>query len=327
MSDNGFEQINDIMRAYRKTNVLFAAYDLGVLDKVSSHPVELDDLARELNISEIGLARLISALCAMGIILHDNNSYSISPEYDKYLDPRSPNYIGGLMKHEIHLQKRWMQLSESVKSGLPVKNLDKPVKPEDTNRFINAMANIGQRTAPIMIDQIHFNGKEHLLDLGGGPGKYMEKFCERYPDMRVTLFDQPETVSAAKESLSTHKYFKNMHFIKGDFFKDELGKEYDIIFSSNVIHIFGPKELQTIFDKCYQALKPGGRILIKDFFMNREYTGPEFSSLFSIHMLLSSENGKCYSENDMIDLLEKSKFSHGQTIALTKSSLVIEGFK
>lgn len=327
MSDNGFEKLNEIMRAYRGTNVLFAAYELGVLDKISSHSIEFDNLARDLNLSEKGLGRLLSALCAMGIIIKKEKSYTISAGYGKFLDPESASYIGGLIKHEIHLQKRWMQLSESVISGLPVKKRDEPVKPEDTVRFINAMANIGQRTAPIMLDRIHFNGNEHLLDLGGGPGKYMEKFCERYPDIQVTLFDQTETVSAAQDSLSKRKYFKNMHFIRGDFFKDSLGKDYDVIFSSNVIHVFGPKEIQTIFNKCYQALKPSGRLLIKDIFLNEEYTGPEFATLFSMHMLLSTENGKCYSEKEMITLMEESQFSYCQTVDLTESSMIIEGIK
>jgi ubiquinone/menaquinone biosynthesis C-methylase UbiE len=327
MPINGFEQLNEIMRAYRETNVLFAAYQLGVLDMISNQTIHLEELVHDLNLSKKGLMRLLSALCVMGIIIKTDKNYTMSNDYKKYLDPDSVNYIGGLINHEIHLQKRWMQLSDSVKSGLPVKKTDKLLEPEDTIRFIKAMANIGQRSAPIMLDKIHFRGNEHILDLGGGPGKYMESFCERYPDMQVTLFDQSETVSAAKNLLSTHIKFENMHFIEGNFFEDHFGKNYDVIFSSNVIHIFGPKELQMIFNKCYDALKPSGRLLLKDFFLNKEYTGPEFSSFFSIHMLLSTENGKCYSKEEIISLLEKSNFSYGQTIDLTESSKVIEGIK
>jgi len=327
MPINGFEYLDEIIKAYRKTNVLFSAYQLGVLDKLSNQVVDLKNLASDLDLSQKGLTRLLSALCSAGVVIKTDNSYTISGDYKKYLDPKSANYIGGLINHEIHLQNRWMKLSESVKTGIPIKKINEQVKPQDTIRFINAMANIGQRSAPIMLDKIKFNGNEHLLDVGGGPGKYMEKFCERYPQMQVTLFDQPDTVSAAKKSLSRHQNFKNMHFISGDFFEDSLGKNYDVIFISNVIHIFGPGELRTIFDKCYGALKPSGRLLIKDYFLNKDFTGPEFSSLFSIHMLLSTDNGKCYSEEEMRSLLVESQFSFGQTADLTESSKIIEGIK
>jgi ubiquinone/menaquinone biosynthesis C-methylase UbiE len=327
MPNIGFEQLDEIIKAYRKTNVLFSAYQLGVLDKLSNHTSDLHNLAIDLDLSEKGLTRLLSALCAMGVIIKTTNCYTISADYKKYLDPESANYIGDLIKHEIHLQSRWMQLSESVKTGIPVKKMNKPMMPQDTIRFINAMANIGQRSAPIMLDKIKFSGDEHILDVGGGPGKYIEKFCDRYPQIQVTLFDQPDTVAAAKKVLSRHQRFKNMHFISGDFFDDSLGKDYDVIFISNVIHIFGPEELRIIFNKCNKALKLSGRILIKDYFSNKDYTGPEFSSLFSIHMLLSTDNGRCYSEEELISLLVESHFSFSQIVNLTESSKVIEGIK
>jgi hypothetical protein len=44
-------------------------------------------------------------------------------------------------------------------------------------------------------------------------------------------------------------------------------------------------------------------------------------------MLLSTENGKCYSKEEIISVLEKSNFSYRQTIDLTESSKVIEGIK
>ena len=327
MSDTGFEHLSELLRAYRKSNVLFTAFELGVFEKLSSHPRDINTIAKELRISKKGIQRLLSALCAMGIIKKFDKNYSISEDYQKYLDPLLPENIHGLINHEIHLYHRWKHLTECIESGLPIKKITDPSKPEDTARFINAMSNIGQRTAPILLNKVRFKGTEKLLDLGGGPGKYIEKFSEKYPDMQLTLFDQSETIRIAKDFLSDHKHSNNMTFIKGDLLENDFGNGYDVIFSSNVIHIFGPEEVRTIFDKSYQALNPGGRLLIKDFFLNDDYTGPEFASLFSLHMLLSTENGKCYSENDMISLMEKSGFIYKQSINLTGSSVVIEGIK
>jgi ubiquinone/menaquinone biosynthesis C-methylase UbiE len=327
MSQVDFENLNKIMRAYRISNVFLVAYELGVLDKLSNQPSPLDKLASELGLSEKGLARLLSSLCSIGILNKENLSYQISEEYEAFLNPQSTHYIGGLINHEVHLQKRWMRLSESIKTGNPVKKADVPISSEDKNRFISAMDNLGQRIAPLVIEKIHFNGNERLLDLGGGPGKYLEKFSETYPEMQVTLFDQPETVRAAQSTLSGTKNLKTLQFISGDLFQDPFGSDYDVIFSSNVIHIFGAREIKTIFDKCYKALKPKGRLLIKDFFLNSDHTGPEFSTTFSLHMLLSTDQGQCYSEKEMISLMELSNFSHSQTIELTESTKIIEGIK
>jgi ubiquinone/menaquinone biosynthesis C-methylase UbiE len=303
------------------------AHELGVLDKISEKLIDISTLVKDLGLSKKGLERLLPALCALGIIKKKNSNYSLSNEYNNYLDPQSKDYIGGLIDHEIHLHKRWARLSESVKSGLPVKKTDEPVKPDDTQRFIKAMTNIGQRTAPILLEHVYFNGNEHILDLGGGPGKYIEKFCEKYPKMQFTIFDQPDTIKAAKSVLIRNKNFKNIRFLSGNLLENDLGNNYDVIFSSNVIHIFGPEDVQFIFDKCYTALKMGGRLLIKDFFLNNDTTGPEFTTLFSLHMLLSTEGGKCYSEEEMISLMENSHFSYKQSVNLTESTMVIEAIK
>lgn len=327
MSQNGFEKLNEVMRRYRSSMVFLAAYELGVLDKLGCRSLTIANLKEELEISEKGLTRLLSSLCAMGIAIEDNKNYKLSTEYEKYLNPQSIHYIGGLINHEIHLQKRWAQLSESVKSGNPIKKSEQSPNHMNTNRFIQAMANLGQRTAPLLIEKLNFSGNEHLLDLGGGPGKYLEKFCEAYPKMQITLFDQNDTILAAKSYLEGTRYYKNMKFIGGDFLQNDIGEDYDIIFSSNVIHIFGPEDLQAIFNKCYNALKTGGRLLIKDFFLNDDHKGPEFTTLFSLHMLLSTDEGGCYSEKEMISLMESAHFSYKKTLNLTESSRVIEAIK
>jgi ubiquinone/menaquinone biosynthesis C-methylase UbiE len=327
MSKTGFEQLNEILRAYRKSEVLFVAHELGVLNKIGQQPTDSETLVKDLELSKIGLERLLSALCATGIVVKEKEQYSLSIDFRPYLNPDSTKYMGGLINHEIHLHKRWNRLSESVKSGKPVKKSDEPSSPEDTERFIQAMTVIGNRTAPILMKKIAFKGNEQLLDLGGGPGKYVELFCESYPDMQVTLFDQPDTIRVAQSNLSNHPNFNNMRFITGNILADNLDENYDVIFSSNFIHIFGPADIQMIFNKCHRALKPGGRLLIKDFFLNEDLTGPEFSTLFSLHMLLSTEGGQCYSEKKMISLMEDSNFSYGQSVNLTESSMVIEGIK
>lgn len=319
--------INQIIRAHRKSSVLFSAFELGIMDKIGVTFKSAQEISSELGLSVEGLKRLLSVLCAFEILEKSQDMYRFTDGHHKMFDPSSDDYIGDLIRHEIHLQKRWLQLSEGIKSGLPIKKTNEIRPTEDTQRFIKAMANIGQRTAPITLDKIHFEGNEHVLDLGGGPGKYMKQLCEKHPKMQVTLFEKPETIEAAKQLLKNHKLFNHMHFRDGDIFKDDVGKEYDVIFISNVVHIYGFDEIRTMLNKCYQALNPSGRILVKDYFLEKNKTGPEYATLFSLHMFLSTDQGRCYSENEFYDLMKQTGFKKGTKINLTESSLVLEGIK
>ncbi len=324
---SAYDDIDQIMRAHRKTNILFSAFETGILEYLSENNSSISEIATNLNLSNTGVERILSALMSFGIIKRQMEFYQLSAEYKPLFTPNTDNNIGGLIKHEIHLQHRWLRLTESIKSGKPVKKTGKVRKLQDTKRFIAAMSNVGRKSAPVVLEKIKLRGDEHILDLAGGPGIYMMSFCEKYPNIKITLLDLPETIKFAKTHLAEHKAYNRMSFISGDLFESEYGKSYDVIFISNVIHIFDIFDTKLIFKKCYSALNRGGRILIKDFYLNDRGAGPEFSAIFSLHMLLSTEGGKCYMPSQLNSILQEVGFTLGKKRKITENSLVLEGIK
>jgi hypothetical protein len=51
------------------------------------------------------------------------------------------------------------------------------------------------------------------------------------------------------------------------------------------------------------VLEPGGMIIIHDFILNNRMDGPPFPALFSLNMLLGTESGQSYSEDQIIGML------------------------
>ncbi len=319
--------IDQIMWAHRKSNILFSAFETGILEYLAEHKSTLIDISKKLNLSKKGVEKLLAVLLAFGIARKQKEFFTLSTAYKPLFTLNSNDNISGLMKHEIHLQKRWLRLSESIRSGKPIKKTEKLRKPEDTKRFIAAMSNIGRQSAPIVLEKIKFRGDENILDLAGGPGQYMRAFCEHYPNMKMTLMDLPDTIKFAKRNLAGHKAFERMSFINGDMFETDYGGQYDVIFISNVIHIFDESDLMIIFKKCYNSLNRGGRLLIKDFFLNENGTGPEFSTIFSLHMLLSTEGGGCYKTKEINMLFQQVGFKFGKKSEITENSWILEGIK
>jgi SAM-dependent methyltransferase len=325
--EKSFEYLNDLIRAYRQSHVIFSASELGLFDALITERLTIEQLSFKLNASPRGLELLLNALCAMGIIEQNGTSYLISDNFKTFLDQRSTHYLGAMIKHEIHLHSRWRFLSQSVRTGESARKFEKLPESDDSERFINAMSDIGRRSANIFLENISFHGIEHILDLGGGPGRYVKELCEAYSYIHVTLFDKPDTINFARRNLKDHPDHKRMHYISGDFFEDPFGGPYDVILLSNVIHIFGEKENIRLLKKCYSALKPGGRILIKDLYLTPRHDGPVFTTIFALHMLLSTDKGKCYTENELFSMLHSAKFKGGDMLPLTDTSFVIEGIK
>ncbi|MGH7273084.1 MAG: methyltransferase, partial [Nitrospiria bacterium] len=84
----------------------------------------------------------------------------------------------------------------------------------------------------------------------------------------------------------------------------------DVVFYSNVIHIYGPKENLQILRKIKKALNPGGRLIIVEYFLGRDRAHPPDVSSFALMMYLFTESGRCYTWEEVIRWLRPMGFSH-----------------
>lgn len=323
---SAFAKISEMLKKYRESQIIFTAFETGMLSELSAGTTS-GRLFKRCGISERGGIPLLRSLQAMGMVESRNEVYRLKKEWVPLFNPDSTENISGQIIHEQHLSRRWAKLTESVRSGQPVKKQNGRKNKTKANRFINAMANIGSRSAIEFSEIVEFAGNEKLLDLGGGPGMYLKILAQKYPEMRLVLFEQKESVKAARENLREIKNSDRINFISGDLFADKYGKDYDVVLISNVLHIYGPKQVEKILSKCHKCLKNNGQILVKDFWYGEEFSGPEFSAVFALHMLLSTENGTIYSEGEMIQMMKKAGFEITTSIAMGEHSKIIEGKK
>ena len=83
-----------------------------------------------------------------------------------------------------------------------------------------------------------------------------------------------------------------------------------------------------IIQKAVDALEPGGMIIIHDFILNNSMDGPLFPALFSLNMLLGTESGQSYSEEQIKDMLVAAGVRDIRRIAIKtpNDSGIIVGF-
>jgi tRNA (cmo5U34)-methyltransferase len=117
-----------------------------------------------------------------------------------------------------------------------------------------------------------------MLDLGCGAGNYSLKLREVFPDIDITLVDLSQPMlhralqrlgSGGTGTLVTRQ---------GDVRELELGKEqFDIIVAAMVLHhLRADTEWESVYDKLWGALKPGGALWVTDFV---DHTIPEVHQL------------------------------------------------
>ena len=100
-----------------------------------------------------------------------------------------------------------------------------------------------------------------------------------------------------------------MTLVSGDFLTDALPGEHDLAWLSAVIHSHGPEENLALYRRVFDALVPGGRIVIRDHVMSEDHTSPRAGALFAINMLGATARGQTYSYQEIAGALEKARFT------------------
>jgi ubiquinone/menaquinone biosynthesis C-methylase UbiE len=291
----GAKELRKIWGFFRASRVLLTANNFKVFDHLD-RPQSARIIARKLNADLRATEILLDALTGLGLLKKKNKRYTNTENSSRFLVSGKPFYQGDIIRHADTLWKNWSWLDEIVKKGKPYRQA------HNHTDFILGMHNIASLKAKDIVRTVDFRGIKSVLDIGGGPGTYSIEMAKR--DMSVTLFDLPETISIAKKIIAKEK-LKNIHFMSGDFLRDDMGNGYDLIFISQVLHSYAPKVNLQLLRKCKRALNKKGRMVIHDFLISNDRTLPGHNALFSVNMLVNTTGGRCYSPQEMQNWLLK----------------------
>ncbi|MBW2486993.1 MAG: methyltransferase [Deltaproteobacteria bacterium] len=286
-----------------RTCTLHAAVKLDVFTRLGDEQLSAGAVATRLEVAPDAVQRLLNALTAMELLAKAGDRYANTPSSKAFLSKKSPQYLGNIIMHHHHLVASWAQLDMSVRKGKPIRKRSSFSDGEWRESFLMGMFNMAMNTAPMLIPEIDISARRHLLDLGGGPGTYAIHFCRHNPDLKATVFDLPATQPFAEKTIKRFELSDRIDFQAGNYLKDEIQGHYDAVWLSHILHGEGPDGCRQIIQKAVAALEPGGIIIIHEFILNNTMDGPLFPALFSLNMLLGTDAGQAYSEQQLMDML------------------------
>ncbi len=328
MKNQNTDPIDEIAGGYRGAQILFTACRMGIFEVIGKQSISLEELHQRLQADARGLRILCDALAALGLLEKENGRYRNSATALEYLLPDSPKSKTAILRHDALLYEKWGKLIDAVTQGQKVSDEAIDQRLLETERdFANAMADIAKMSAKQTADMVDLKSSKHLLDVGGGPGYFAIEFAKRNPELTTVILDDEKTLEVARENAEKEGVLERMEFRPGNMHCDDLGRDYDFIFISNVIHMFHEKQNAELIQKCADTMVPGGRIALKDFFLEPNRTQPMFSALFAVNMLVATETGDCYTVEQVKQWLHDAGLEYQQTEDITAQSKLIMGRK
>jgi ubiquinone/menaquinone biosynthesis C-methylase UbiE len=304
-----FDDIQEQTRGFMFSRIVLTAIELDLFTKLGTKKLTIAQSAKLLKASLRGTDILLHALTGLGYLNKQNNRFSNTPMAQKFLDKSSPAYRGGILRHSSNLWHTWSQLTAVVRSGKPVKTeIDRRKNKVAGSDFIWGMYHAGWESAVRIAELLDLSAVNRMLDLGGGPGSYSIAFGKKNPKLTAVVFDLPYALNVAKEIIAKYRMQDRIKLQSGDFLKNDIGKNYDLVLMSQIIHSYSTNQNQQVIRKVYHSLRPGGKIAIHEFFLARTRTKPAASAVFAINMLVNTVGGRTYSHQEVSKWLTKIGF-------------------
>lgn len=309
------KQINTLARQFMNSQILFAANKAGVFTHLET-PSSAEEVAAQCGWSPRTARMLLGGLIALELVEKVDGRYRNTAAASACLVPGKPQFQGNIVRHIENTALAWRHLDESLKTG---QGAPKPGPPsaDDLRSFILGMKDIGQMSAREIIDAVDLSEYRHVLDLGGGPGSYALAFLGAHADMRATIFDRADVLAIAREQVAAAGMEDRVSYRPGDMLADSIGAGYDLILVSNIIHSFSEADNRRLVAKCFDALPSGGTLIIKDFLTDDDGTGPAYSLIFALHMLVATGDGDTYSFAQVASWTRDAGFADGRVVDLT----------
>jgi cyclopropane fatty-acyl-phospholipid synthase-like methyltransferase len=216
-------------------------------------------------------------------------------------------------------------LEDMIRSGK--RTVDRHVFETDPALGANVLAvlhRIGQQSGPELAKRLRLEGRVRLLDLGGGAGTNAIAFCQVYPELTATVFDLPATLPLAEKTVKDAGFESRIAMLGGDFNLDELGGPYDVALMSDILHYQTFETNQALVKKVYEHLAPGGRLVIKDRFLDETGTGPAWTTAFAVHILVNTQQGGCYKTAEAMRWMKEAGFV---SVSEVERTAVVQGMR
>ena len=310
---------------YWETKILLTAVKLDIFSAIDERPKSAHDIAGRLQADPHQLGLLLNALVAMKLLSKESERYGNSSTALKHLVRQSPQYVGHLLLLHDAEWNNWGKLEETIRTGK--RTVDRHVfetDPELGGNVLAVLNRIGQQSGPDLAKRLKLGGAERLLDLGGGAGTNAIAFCQVYPELSATVFDLPETLKLTEKTVKDAGLEARIALLPGDFNQDQLGGPYDVVLMSDILHYQTFHMNQDLVKKVFASLASGGRLVIKDRFLDEAGTGPAWTTAFAVHILVNTQQGSCYKCSDAMQWLTNAGFA--SVVELEKTA-VVQGMK
>lgn len=324
----------ELGHSFQAAKVLLSAIELGVFTALADGPLEAEALRERIGISRRGAVDFFDALVALNLIRRDaDGSYENTLDGDHYLDRRKPTYVGGVFEllNARHFAS-WALLTDALRrdeqptrgpSGhYPALYTD----PTLLEAFAKGMTGGCRLVASAIAALFPWRAYQTMVDIGTAEGCLPVEIAQVHPHVQGGGFDLPMLRPLFENYVEAHGLSDRLKFYPGNFFKDSLPPA-DVLIMGRILHNWDLPAKKMLLTKAYEALSPGGSLIICERLIDDERRTAATALLMSLHMLIMTAGGFAFTTADCLSWMREAGFEDLYVAPLPAAYSIIVGTK
>jgi len=312
----------DLVFAPWSIYALFTANRLKIFTLLAEKEMTVDEIAALSSAQKGPLEGLLDACTAMGLLRRQGNLYQNAHVSDAYLVEGRPLYLGDIIEVQSIETENWERLYNLVISG-DASTGDGTRREVTPELFTMAMNNLGMLgEAEALSNAVDLSGCKTMIDVGCGSGIYSITLCGHYPGLAAILLDKKEVLETTSRLIEKSDVQDRINTKAIDICKDSFGRDMDVALLSDVLYQDSSTCIQ-ILRSAYDALDPGGILIIRGYYADPEKSQPVYGSLFALGQLLFVANREVISIPVLHAWIKKAGFKIIASHALTERSTCV----
>lgn len=279
--DKNSERLNEMAFSFKKSQAMVAALECGLFTALSKGASTPQEIGVHCGVDPETANRLLIICKAMDLVRELNGRNVNLDDVERFLVQEKPTYFGDYLRFTVPTEyDEWQgfaaNLSEASSAKPPSKLYEGDLDDPDRARaFTTAGYNSSIALAHRLAKRFDFSRFSHWLDFAGGSGCYAIAACERHAGPRVTVKDHPNVIPVTREFIAEHGLEQRITALPGDFLKvEDYPGDCDLISYITPLHWYLRDDVLKALRLAFDALPPGGGILIVGYMLNDDHSGP-----------------------------------------------------
>ncbi len=261
----------DVVQGFVQSQVLMAVVELDLLRRLRGGPQSAEMLGRATAIPPERMQVLLQAAAALKLLKRTRNGqYSLArkgaalmgvPGLEAMIRHHRAFYAD--LKDPVDLL-RGPERTELSEFWPYVFGARGEIEPQVAEAYSDLMAQSQLLVAQDTLRTVSLKGVQHLLDIGGGTGAFLNAVGDAYPRLKMSLFDLPQVTPGATARFEQAGMMDRVTLHPGSFRDDLLPDGADAISLIRVLYDHADDTVATLLEDVFDALPDGGRLIISE---------------------------------------------------------------